>query len=144
MSYAEVMAMEDDDGEDEKAFRRGFYYGVTEVLDGLGQGYNSRQISRWAEDVLFDWWLSQDQSNRLSTPKIEGKPWAILRKEILDRDHRVCHYCGMPAQSVDHVVAWIRGGSDHPSNLVACCRSCNSRKHSRDVDDFVYANGEQP
>lgn len=130
LTHDELMALEDteDDYEHEKYFRRGFYYGVTEVLERLEQGYNTRQISRWAEDVLFDWWLHGDLSQCLSTPKIQDKPWAVLRKEILERDKSICHYCGGPATAVDHVHAWSRGGSDDPSNLVASCRKCNSSK----------------
>lgn len=139
MTYDELMTREDteDDYEQEKYFRRGFYYGVTEVLERLGQGYNTRQIGRWAEDILFDWWLHGDLSECLTTPKIPGTPWAILRKEILDRDGNVCRYCGGPATAVDHVHAWSLGGSDDPSNLVACCRRCNSKKRTRSQSEFM-------
>jgi 5-methylcytosine-specific restriction endonuclease McrA len=39
-----------------------------------------------------------------------------------------CVYCGGPAQSVDHVVPLVRGGTNYEGNLVPCCRRCNSSK----------------
>lgn len=44
----------------------------------------------------------------------------------------VCHYCRrrFPARelTMDHVVPLIRGGKSSKSNLVPCCKSCNSQK----------------
>jgi HNH endonuclease len=42
-----------------------------------------------------------------------------------------CVYCGMEADTVDHVRALARGGWEHESNLVPACRSCNVRKKDR-------------
>ena len=43
-----------------------------------------------------------------------------------------CHYCGRefaPADlTMDHVVPVVRGGRSTRSNLVPCCRECNSEK----------------
>ncbi len=57
--------------------------------------------------------------------------WRKIRKRILHRDNWLCRYCGQPAQSVDHVIAHSREGTDDESNLVACCRRCNSRKGAK-------------
>ena len=57
-----------------------------------------------------------------------GYGWQRLRLVILRRDGYVCHYCGGPADSVDHVTPKVEGGGDHPSNLVACCVRCNSER----------------
>ena len=59
--------------------------------------------------------------------------WPRVRLSILLRDNGICAYCGSQADSVDHVLARIRGGSDEPTNLVACCRSCNSKKRERSL-----------
>jgi 5-methylcytosine-specific restriction protein A len=44
----------------------------------------------------------------------------------------VCHYCGNPTPpaelTMDHVVPLIRGGRSTRGNIVAACKSCNSRK----------------
>jgi len=56
-----------------------------------------------------------------------GNDWQNrIRQEILERDRYICHWCGEPANSVDHVILKVRGGSDDPSNLVAACGRCNS------------------
>lgn len=63
-----------------------------------------------------------------------------LRFEILRRDNFSCQYCGSSAPSVqlsvDHIVAVSLGGSDKPSNLVACCVQCNFGKSST----IIYSN----
>lgn len=61
--------------------------------------------------------------------------WRIKRTDrfrILHRDHFACRYCGCTPGSdlleVDHLVPRSRGGSNCPANLVAACKTCNSRK----------------
>lgn len=44
-----------------------------------------------------------------------------------------CVYCAKPMKSPhrDHSKPLSKGGSNWPSNLVPCCRECNSRKRNR-------------
>ena len=42
-----------------------------------------------------------------------------------------CHWCGGHANTIDHIVPIIDGGTDEPDNLVAACRSCNSQHAGR-------------
>lgn len=44
-----------------------------------------------------------------------------------------CHYCGAPAEAIDHIWPRSRGGDDHPYNLVRACKACNSVKNARSV-----------
>lgn len=44
-----------------------------------------------------------------------------------------CHYCGAPAEHIEHVWPRSRGGDDHPNNLVRACQPCNSRKGTRSL-----------
>ncbi len=53
-----------------------------------------------------------------STARGYGHRWRKLRLTILNRDGWVCHYCGNPANSVDHIVPKSQGGTDDPRNLV--------------------------
>lgn len=47
-----------------------------------------------------------------------------------------CYYCGDEADTWDHIVPRKRGGKSTYSNLVPCCRLCNSRKNARTLSDF--------
>jgi 5-methylcytosine-specific restriction endonuclease McrA len=44
----------------------------------------------------------------------------------------VCHYCRrrFPARelTMDHIVPIVRGGKSSKSNVVPCCKSCNTKK----------------
>jgi len=57
-----------------------------------------------------------------------GRHWPALRAAILNRDARVCHYCGGHANTVDHQTPKAEGGTDDPDNLVAACGACNSAR----------------
>jgi hypothetical protein len=65
---------------------------------------------------------------RSSARRGYGATWQRTRRAILTRDHHVCAYCGAHANTVDHVVPRIEGGTDDPANLVAACGSCNSAR----------------
>lgn len=55
---------------------------------------------------------------------IHTRAWRKLRAWVLVRDGYRCGYCGDSANTVDHVIPRIDGGSDDPANLVACCWRC--------------------
>jgi len=57
-----------------------------------------------------------------------GPRFERARLLVLARDGWVCHWCGGPARTADHVVPRIEGGSDEPHNLVAACQRCNSAR----------------
>ncbi len=58
------------------------------------------------------------------------------RFEVLRRDNHTCRYCHSTDNplTIDHVVPVTLGGTDDPSNLVACCRDCNAGKSSSAPD----------
>lgn len=70
--------------------------------------------------------------------------WKKLRLRVLRRDGNTCAYCGDVATEVDHVIPLVRGGSDDAENLVACCRSCNSRKKDQQVGVFLAQSSTPP
>jgi hypothetical protein len=68
---------------------------------------------------------------------IEMRCWAgtYARKisaHVLATQGRTCWICGRTATSADHVIPRSRGGSDREENLRPCCKSCNSRKMTKD------------
>lgn len=56
---------------------------------------------------------------------------SLSRGGIFARDGHRCQYCGGRADSIDHVVPRSRGGEHVWENVVAACRSCNTRKRDR-------------
>jgi len=62
------------------------------------------------------------------------------RKEIFGKTNGYCWYCGddidIETFERDHVVPKIKGGANLKENLVPSCKSCNSSKQSRGVEDL--------
>lgn len=61
---------------------------------------------------------------------------ASTRCAILHRDGFACVYCGVPlpvkGAQLDHLIPRKDGGSNKPTNLVACCGPCNNaRQHNQ-------------
>ncbi len=58
------------------------------------------------------------------------------RFEVLRRDNYTCRYCRSTDNplTIDHVTPVSLGGTDDPSNLVACCKDCNAGKASSSLD----------
>ena len=81
---------------------------------------------------------------------IGGRPWARLRKTILDRDGWRCAYCGKDLRQpgarpqVDHMNPREFGGTDDPSNLVGCCGKCNHDKGNMRYEDWLAKIGKAP
>lgn len=67
------------------------------------------------------------------------KRWSTAAYDsVYERDGEACRYCGeedAELLTIDHVVPRIQGGSDDASNLVVCCKSCNSRKGGRTPEE---------
>lgn len=49
----------------------------------------------------------------------------------------ICFYCGEEATTVDHIVPRANGGTNTKSNLVPCCKLCNSTKGDAPQEVFI-------
>ena len=72
-----------------------------------------------------------------STQRGYDASWQRIRRLVLDRDKWICYLCGTKLKgsnaTVDHIVSLKEDYSLRliPSNLAACCRSCNSKKKNK-------------
>lgn len=61
---------------------------------------------------------------------------AKIRKQVLEG--AVCAACGSGDDlQIDHIISVSKGGSDDLSNLQPLCRSCNSAKGTKTMDEFI-------
>lgn len=66
---------------------------------------------------------------------------STARSKLLQRwkrRGRACAYCDQLADTVDHVVPLIRGGTNFEGNLAPCCRRCNSSKAGYLIVEWRY------
>lgn len=62
-----------------------------------------------------------------------------LKKIIKHFDYK-CAYCGNKYSSWDHIIPVSRGGTNFSWNLIPSCKSCNSKKCAKTVEDFLKSN----
>jgi len=70
------------------------------------------------------------------------------RIEILKREDYKCFYCLQEIQRddfyLDHLLPRTKGGQNYKTNLVASCRTCNTKKNATESEEFllqVYRKG---
>jgi 5-methylcytosine-specific restriction endonuclease McrA len=82
--------------------------------------------------------------------RLKGK-WINKTKRlaIYIRDGFTCACCGTDLKAheswgitLDHLVCWADGGTDEASNLVTCCRKCNTDRGDKAWTAF-YPAGSQ-
>ena len=131
----------------EASFRRGYFCAIRDIIDTLRDGVLSRQLLAYFNGDLWAWYFNGPHDKIIQAPKLpkftfgtsQGKfreSWRQISKRILERDSYVCHYCGDFADTTDHEVPLVKGGSDDDDNLVACCKLCNSKKHRKSYEEF--------
>ncbi|MGL4622474.1 MAG: RNA-guided endonuclease IscB [Chroococcidiopsis sp.] len=62
-----------------------------------------------------------------------------VREYLLEKWGRQCAYCGaenVPLQ-VEHIQPRAKGGTDRISNLCLACETCNLKKGTQDIDQFL-------
>ena len=47
-----------------------------------------------------------------------------------------CWYCGSQAEAIDHLHPRKLGGDNKSSNLIPVCKSCNSSKNAKPLEDW--------
>lgn len=62
----------------------------------------------------------------------------LTRRAVLERDEHACVYCGVRADTIDHVRPRSRGGTHVWTNVVAACARCNHRKGDRMLPELGW------
>jgi 5-methylcytosine-specific restriction endonuclease McrA len=68
----------------------------------------------------------------------------LTRRAVLDRDAHSCVYCGVRADTIDHVRPRSRGGEHTWTNVVAACARCNHRKGDRMLSELGWHLSSPP
>jgi len=62
---------------------------------------------------------------------------------IYDFCDNCCVYCKAAERlTIDHIIALAVGGPHCQDNLLVACKSCNSKKHTKDVDEWLKTRPE--
>lgn len=59
----------------------------------------------------------------------------VVRLHLTNSPDR-CFYCGLPAETEDHLKARRWGGTNSPANIVTACERCNQLKGCRRLRIF--------
>lgn len=104
------------------------------VRGGILDGFH---ISNWTENIEHnERYRDYMETRRVGSSRIPFTP--EIRDHVWGETEGHCTYCGVKLRpfstfSIDHVTPVSRGGTNDLTNLVACCKSCNSIKGDRDV-----------
>lgn len=70
------------------------------------------------------------------------------RRNILQRDHNKCQYCGNALRaseaSIDHIIPKSKGGMNTWQNLVTACIYCNAKKGDKLLSEIGWKLLQQP
>lgn len=122
------------------------------------QNAKNAQNPQKARDRALAWYIENTerakdyQSEYAKTPsgKESARRGRVKRQSIVSQSPglpvgfarsltaEICYmpWCQNPADTIDHLTPFARGGMDEPDNVAGACRSCNSRKNARDPEDY--------
>lgn len=64
---------------------------------------------------------------------IKQREW----ENIFRKTDSKCYFCGRLADTIDHLTPLSRGGDNKLDNLVPACRSCNSSKRTKTLEEYL-------
>ena len=102
--------------------------------------YNKKYQKENKERILHNSYKGKLKRRKQVEPKHTFIEWIELLKK---HDNR-CFYCGdkmtkyvgLKQRTRDHIVAIYNGGTDEISNIVPACRSCNSQKGTKTLEEW--------
>ncbi|MHA7227848.1 HNH endonuclease [Glutamicibacter soli] len=94
----------------------------------------------------------------MATSRTGTTEWLNITRKVLrdaqDTNQTRCPYCRITLNytdrrafngaQVDHIKPHSKGGSDSPSNLIVCCRTCNISKGNRTAPKIKTTLARKP
>lgn len=112
-------------------------------LADMAQGKTSASFALVAEEIHAA--IARPVIERYGLGDWHGSHWLRPEKRlaVFLRDGFACIYCEDSAENgasltLDHLIARADGGSNHASNLITSCLSCNARKGNVPWYTYVY------
>lgn len=87
---------------------------------------------------------SRQSKQRWRARRYDGSGYEVAARDIRRLASACCVACGLPADSLDHVIPLSRGGSHGVGNLAPMCRTCNSSKGAKTISEWRKANDWLP
>lgn len=95
----------------------------------------------WSKDMTGSLWIKKtgeyagDASVKIRRRNKGAKISVNKRKDLMEIP---CYFCGGIPNTVDHLVARAKGGTNQWANLVSACDICNCMKSDKSYDDLIY------
>lgn len=90
------------------------------------------RFDAWAKSPRGRAWFAGNRFRRRNAPVTDE---AMAWLESLDEP--LCTYCGKPADTIDHIIPIIKGGTSDRENLTPACMDCNRKKRAMSVEAFL-------
>ncbi len=111
-----------------------------------------KKLSKYANITAISQELVKFDTQIMQNPEIQGNEYQQgtlagyeTRQYLLEKWGRDCAYCGKPGLKlqVEHIQPKAKGGSNRISNLTLSCESCNLKKGTQDIKDFLKKDPER-
>lgn len=121
-AVARVQAWVAANQERRRAYRKEYYRRNAEKVKAEVKAYYQANPEKWRA------WMQARRARLRNAPGTASVAQIASRVAYYGG---LCWMCHKPADTIDHVIPLVRGGSHWPANLRPACRSCNSSKRSR-------------
>ena len=111
-----------------------------------------KRLSKYANITAISQELVKFDTQIMQNPEIQCQEYQQgtlagyeTRQYLLEKWGRDCVYCGKPGLKlqVEHIQPKAKGGSNRISNLTLSCESCNLKKGTQDIKDFLRKDPER-
>jgi 5-methylcytosine-specific restriction endonuclease McrA len=110
-----------------------------------------KRLMRFCSIATISQELVKFDLQQMENPEIAGVEYQQgtlygyeVRAYLLEKWNHHCVYCGakeVPLQ-IEHIRSRAKGGTNRLSNLTLACQSCNRRKGTQDIGDFLKGQPE--